>query len=128
MGRKNPIDNVNFYSRHVARDLESVNSAAGSGQHESGELVGGPIRRERVSCFIPPVFQEQSLRLYCRFAADVRAARFAFEKWYALCRVSTRIARVYRMCTRAPAHGGASVSQAWRLITFLFCTCPPPQV
>ena len=84
MGRKNPIDKVNFYSRYAAR--ESVNGApVGSGtphKHDSGERVGGPIRRERVSCFIPPVFEEQSLRLYCRFARDVQAARTAFEKWY----------------------------------------------
>jgi len=97
LGTDNPIDKVRFYSRQHGPPHDTAGAAArasGSCAVSCRDMVptdryiAAPIRRERVSCFIPTVFQEQYLRLYCRLDQDVGTARAAFDAWCVTCLLS----------------------------------------
>jgi HD superfamily phosphohydrolase len=65
MGDKNPVDSVMFY--HVDKI--------------SSELIVAPISRHQVSVFVPHIFEEQYVRLYCKHAAHAPVVREAFDSW-----------------------------------------------
>ena len=64
MGDRNPVDHVLFYLRD---DNES----------------GGYLAREQVSCFIPQIFEECYIRLYCKSEekAILGRAEALFNAW-----------------------------------------------
>lgn len=64
MGDRNPIDAVTFYLR-------------------TSSMEGRSLGRDQVSCFIPHIFQETYVRLYCTSSdpRHLRISRDAFEAW-----------------------------------------------
>jgi HD superfamily phosphohydrolase len=77
MKNKNPIDRLRFFAKY--------NDKIGD---QKEQLFGKKIPEEKYIALLPRQFEERSVRLFCRDAAKLQAARRAFEKW----------------CTRLNAH------------------------